>query len=164
LAMNLNRMMKQLPAEYDFVPDTWILPEDTLAFVKNRRIANGLSGQGIFLTRKAADIPKEGRYVAQRYLNKPLLIDGLNPLRLFVADEGLARFCTEEYQGVSNKNVDKQFMHLTNYAINKLNEDFEDGGNDGDAGSKRSITVYHPEPLFFRLSKPLSSSSGAPFF
>ena len=25
LAMNLNRMRKQLPAEYDFVPDTWCL-------------------------------------------------------------------------------------------------------------------------------------------
>ena len=64
---------------------------------------------------------------------------------------------TQEYEGITAKNRNQQFMHLTNYAINKHNEDFEapsgagivegedgavqfGGGSDGDSGSKRSIS------------------------
>ncbi len=70
-------------------------------------------------------------------MSKPLLIDGLkfdlriyvliagiDPLRIFVFDEGLARFCTEKYETPKSDNLDNKFMHLTNYAINKLSPDF----------------------------------------
>lgn len=75
--------------------------------------------------------------VVQRYLAKPYLIDdfkfdlrvyvlmfGVDPLRIFVYQEGLARFATEAYTGPSKSNLDKLYMHLTNYAINKTNKDF----------------------------------------
>jgi hypothetical protein len=36
--------------------------------------------------------------------------------------------------------MDNLFMHLTNYAINKFAEDYEDGdGSEGEAGHKRSL-------------------------
>ena len=70
-------------------------------------------------------------------MHKPLLIDdlkfdlriyvlvaGIDPLRIFVYEEGLARFCTEKYQPPKSDNLDNQFMHLTNYAINKLSPNF----------------------------------------
>ena len=70
-------------------------------------------------------------------MHKPYLIDGLkfdlrvyalvygvDPLRVFVFQEGLARFATEEYVGPNNANLDNLFMHLTNYAINKNSENF----------------------------------------
>ena len=54
---------------------------------------------------------KYDRCVVQRYMHKPYLIDGLkfdmriyvlvagiDPLRIFVYEEGLARFATEEYR------------------------------------------------------------------
>ena len=75
--------------------------------------------------------------VAQRYIHKPYLIDGLkfdlriyvllygvDPLRVFVYQEGLARFATEEYVGPQKSNLDNLFMHLTNYAINKNSDNF----------------------------------------
>jgi tubulin polyglutamylase TTLL6/13 len=45
------------------------------------------------------------------------LIYGVDPLRVFVFREGLARFATEEYVGPQKSNLDNLFMHLTNYAI-----------------------------------------------
>jgi len=80
---------------------------------------------------------KYDRCVVQRYMHKPYLIDGLkfdmriyvlvagiDPLRIFVYEEGLARFATEEYRPPRSENLDNKFMHLTNYAINKESPNF----------------------------------------
>jgi len=88
-------------------------------------------------------------------MHKPYLIDGLkfdmriyvliygvDPLRIFVFREGLARFATEEYVAPGKKNIDNLHMHLTNYAINKNAENFNANkdANEDDQGHKRSIT------------------------
>lgn len=59
-------------------------------------------------------------------------------------DEGLVRFATEKYQAPNqnHKTELNQFVHLTNYSINKQNigrfkENLDDG--DGKNGSKWSI-------------------------
>lgn len=75
--------------------------------------------------------------LVQRYLDKPLLLDGLkfdlriyivviglDPIQAFVCDEGLARFCTVPYEAPTKSNFKKAFMHLTNYSINKTSEDY----------------------------------------
>jgi len=118
----------------------------------------GLSqGRGIFLTRNLDRIMKaceqEG-CVVQRYLHKPYLIDGLkfdlriyallygvNPLRVYLHEQGLARFSTEEYQPPNNYNLDNLYMHLTNYAINKFNSRFQQNEDEeeDDQGHKRSL-------------------------
>lgn len=51
-------------------------------------------------------------------------LTSVNPLRLYVYDEGLVRFASEKYDTTDLKNV---FSHLTNYSINKKNVD----GNKG---------------------------------
>jgi len=44
-------------------------------------------------------------------------------LQAFIYNDGLARFATDEYS--KNQNDDNLFMHLTNYAINKESEAFQ---------------------------------------
>ena len=75
--------------------------------------------------------------MVQRYLHKPFLIEGLkfdmriyvliagvDPLRIFVFEDGLARFATEPYVPPRTENLENKFMHLTNYAINKNSPKF----------------------------------------
>lgn len=37
--------------------------------------------------------------------------------------EGLARFATQKYTN-NAKSVDKQYIHLTNYSVNKKNDEY----------------------------------------
>ena len=71
-----------------------------------------------------------------------VLLYGVDPLRVFIYQEGLARFATEEYVGPTNNNLDNLYMHLTNYAINKNSENFvfNEDYNDDSTGHKRSLT------------------------
>ena len=91
------------------------------------------------------------------YISNPLTIDRLkfdlriyvaitsiNPLRIYMHEEGLVRFATEHYEPPNSecKTVLSQFVHLTNYSINTQNlgrfkENLDDG--DGKNGSKWSI-------------------------
>lgn len=69
------------------------------------------------------------------------LIFGVDPLRVFVYQEGLARFATEEYVGPQKGNLENLFMHLTNYAIQKKSDAFvHNEDEDDDSGHKRSLT------------------------
>ena len=71
----------------------------------------------------------------QRYITNPLLINGhkfdlrtyvlitsYEPLKIYIFQEGLARFASEVYTTRIDKN--NKYMHLTNYSINKKNENF----------------------------------------
>ena len=71
-----------------------------------------------------------------------VLLYGCNPLRVYIHDEGLARFCTEPYKKPTARNMDNLFMHLTNYAINKLSSAYqagEESSGDEESGHKRSL-------------------------
>ena len=120
-------------------------------------------GKGIFLTNDLNDLkglPKEeGDHVIQEYMREPHLIDELKydirlyvlvlscePLKIFMFREGLVRFATKKYTPIENnsakKELDNLLMHLTNYAVNKDEEDFivPKGVNDDNA-HKRSLKM-----------------------
>lgn len=181
LAKTLRRMTRVFSAEYDFFPNTWILPDDWADFVHQFPASSGgggaalpgprvskhtfivkpaasCQGRGIFLTRNLADIEPRSAQIAQRYIARPFLVDGLkfdlriyvlitsvDPLRVWLYDEGLARFATTPYNVPSGRNMEQMQMHLTNYAINKDSPNFvfNAGGVDaGDSGSKRTISWF----------------------
>ena len=69
-----------------------------------------------------------------------VLIYGVNPLRIYLHKYAFARFCTEPYVKPNNGNIDNLYMHLTNVAINKDAEGYEEGDDeDGESGHKRSL-------------------------
>lgn len=74
-----------------------------------------------------------------------VLVFGVNPLRLYVYEEGLARFATVAYELPNNRNMNNMFMHLTNYAINKNADNFKQNENlDGGGKShKRSLSQIY---------------------
>uniref|UniRef100_A0A8D0EKY3 Tubulin polyglutamylase TTLL6 n=1 Tax=Strix occidentalis caurina TaxID=311401 RepID=A0A8D0EKY3_STROC len=110
---------------------------------------SGCQGRGIFITHNPEEIKHGERMICQQYISKPFLIDGFkfdmriyvlvtscDPLRIFVYKEGLARFATMRYIDPSSRNLGDICMHLTNYAINKHNENFV---QDDTMGSKSCI-------------------------
>lgn len=127
LARNLNRMQRVMPAEYNFFPQTWLLPAEYGEFkkqfpdnMKRRKTTRetfiakpeaSCQGRGIFLTKSLDDFNPTEHYVVQKYLNRPLLIDGLkfdlriyillcgvDPLRVYFYNEGLCRLATTPYK------------------------------------------------------------------
>ena len=72
-----------------------------------------------------------------------VLVLSVDPLRIYLFKEGLARFSTDPYQVPAKKNLGNLFMHLTNYAINAKNKgvfQFNQDHQIDDQGHKRSFT------------------------
>lgn len=148
LARNLIKMAKKFPKEYKFFPRTYLLPAEYGEFKTSFANKNlnqrpvyivkpeaSCQGKGIFLVNDSDGVKEQDHYVVQQYIKKPLLIDGLkfdcrlyvlvlsvDPLRIYLYKEGLARFSTEKYQQPTKKNLANLFMHLTNYSINSKNK------------------------------------------
>ena len=165
LGKNLMNMRKVFSYDYKFFPKTWMLPQDynelraydekkknTIYIVKPEA---SCQGRGIYLAKKLEDFKPKERFVVQKYIVNPFLIDnlkfdlriyvlvyGCNPLRIFLYKEGLARFCTEMYEKPSIDNLKNRYMHLTNYAINKKSENFifNEDAKENKVGHKRSLS------------------------
>uniref|UniRef100_A0A8C7NNA6 Tubulin tyrosine ligase-like family, member 7 n=1 Tax=Oncorhynchus mykiss TaxID=8022 RepID=A0A8C7NNA6_ONCMY len=160
-------MIKSQPQEYSFIPKTWIFPAEYTQFqnyVKELRRkrkqktfivkpANGAMGHGISLIRNCEKLPAQAQdhFIVQEYLDKPFLMEGYkfdlriyilvtscDPLRIFLYNDGLVRMGTEKYHTPNEANLSQLYMHLTNYSVNKHNENFE-RDETADKGSKRSI-------------------------
>ena len=72
-----------------------------------------------------------------------MLITSIQPYICYINKEGLARFCTEDYEVPNSKNINNPFIHLTNYSLNKESPKFLHWtGNflEINPGSKRTIT------------------------
>lgn len=167
-----NVVMQQLKhgkEEFDIIPDTYMLPEEFADFyehyyrLKEKGEANvwivkpnALSrGRGIYLIREPNEISVDDFCIVSRYVHNPLLINSfkfdirlyvvvtsVDPLRIYVYNEGLARFCTEKFD-LNAK--DNKFSHLTNYSINKKNEKFvaNKEATEDDRGQKWSVTALN---------------------
>mmetsp|Transcript_41192 Transcript_41192/g.131825 ORF Transcript_41192/g.131825 Transcript_41192/m.131825 type:complete len:290 (+) Transcript_41192:167-1036(+) len=136
-----------LPSDYSlFVEEfrryshsTWIM-----------KPAGKAQGKGIFLVNKLAQVRRWAQqqwpgamkgveaYVVSRYIDNPLLVGGrkfdlriyvsvlsYRPLKAYVSRLGFARFCNVKYTN-EVRELDNEFVHLTNVAIQKHGEDYND--------------------------------------
>lgn len=162
-------------AQLDFLPVTYTIPKEAaqlqiqMAGNPNQywivKPSASSQGKGIFITNSFAEIQQNrdclGNSVVSHYISNPLLIDQLkfdlrvyvaltsvNPLKVYVYDEGLVRFATTKYRppeqsepGENLNNREGKFCHLTNYSLNKLNKKgFKHGSADDEiSGSKWSL-------------------------
>ena len=71
-----------------------------------------------------------------------VLVTSYDPLKIYMFNDGLARFATYEYN-TNAKDIKKRFIHLTNFAVNKHSKKFVKNSKaeqDGQ-GSKWSLTA-----------------------
>ena len=147
----LNEMSKYYPTQFNVYPKTFNLPQEFLEFQRTHmtitsrtqqpptwvvKPRNSCCGNGITIVQslhEASNIDEQA--VIQQYV-KPFLINGrkfdfrlylliasMDPLRIFIYKEGIARFCSEPFQMPTRANKADKFMHLTNTAINVENGD-----------------------------------------
>ena len=72
-----------------------------------------------------------------------VLVLSSDPLKIFLFKEGLVRFATQEYVpiGSEGSSLKNQFVHLTNYSLNKENDSFREPKHlNDDTGHKRTLT------------------------
>ena len=146
LSSLLNRMQQLFPDEYQFYPKSWSYPEelDELGLYieqKNKhgesptfifKPSHGSLGVDIFLFNDLNSVDYPEPAVIQEYISNPLLLDSLkfdlrlyvlvasfDPMEVYISKSGLVRFCTTPYEAPTNDNLKDDYMHLTNYAINK---------------------------------------------
>ncbi|KAG7210946.1 hypothetical protein KM043_016320 [Ampulex compressa] len=140
---NLSRMMMIYGGtKFEFVPRTYVLPQDLWCFRRVWEKSGGKEkwiikppasarGSGIKVVHRWSQIPKKRAVVVQQYLSRPRLISGakfdlrlyvlvtsFNPLKVYIYPDGLVRFASVKYNDDINYLSDR-FMHLTNYSINK---------------------------------------------
>jgi len=119
----------------------------------------GCQGRGIFLTSDLKTIfenTSDELIAVQQYIPDPLLIEGykfdlriyctvtscMPVIRAFQHKQGIARFCTQKYSRPNKDNMGDQFMHLTNYAVNKKNGGEKEEGNVGTKWSLEKLKEY----------------------
>lgn len=163
LSRTLMAMKRIHGREFDFHPETFVMPQDKDAFHRTVKPEMGQSsrkqkkslwiakpcasscGRGISVvtTSQAWAMAEKKKVLVQRYLSNPYLINnkkfdlriyvlvsGVDPLRVYIHNEGLTRISTSDY---SLNNIANRFAHLTNYSVNKKADVFKAAAySDGD--------------------------------
>ncbi|XP_073827371.1 tubulin tyrosine ligase-like 4B isoform X2 [Musca autumnalis] len=147
---SINDKMKKFgKKEFGFMQKSYVMPEELELLRKAwpRNVARrtkwivkppaSARGTGISIVNKWSQFPKDQPLVVQKYIERPLLINdnkfdmriyvvltSINPLRLYMYKDGLARFASVKYSSELNS-LDDVCMHLTNYSINKFSDSYD---------------------------------------
>ncbi len=152
----MQRIRAKFGKDLDVTPTTYIFPTDYNQFLLDREAEDpdvlyilkpvaSSCGRGIKVINKRTKLPNKDGYLASKYVANPHLINGFkydlrvyvlvtsfDPLRIYVYNDGLVRFATEQYSTDQN-DLKKRFIHLTNFSVNKKSENFKDNKGNGEA-------------------------------
>lgn len=153
--------------DYTFMPKTFVLPEEFEVFKEEyakekeneknelwliKPVASS-RGRGIRLMTNIDNIPRKS--LVAKYISNPhlingrkydlrlyVLITGFSPMKIYLYEEGLVRFASEEYN-LRDESIHNKYIHLTNYSINKCSTHFDSNVNTNDEcqGSKWSLSA-----------------------
>lgn len=137
-----DRVMKafaQRTGQYpSFYPQSYSLPNEFEELKEHfadsplwiSKPGGGSRGNGITVIDTLPSNPRNQRII-QKYIDNPLLINGLkfdlrfyvavlslDPLRIYVHENGLVRLATEQYND-NFDDISNRYAHLTNFSINK---------------------------------------------
>ena len=115
-------MKKKYPNEYNFMQETYILPKDKEIVDEKLKEYNIFDRENIYIIKPVASsrgrgvriltdittLPQKG--MVQKYIYNPhiinkkkydiriyVLVTGFNPLKIYLYDNGIIRFCSEDY-------------------------------------------------------------------
>lgn len=155
-----------LPMDYDELNSYWSKSKSKLFIMKPPASSRG---NGIKVINNINQIPsnaywsnnqafqsKKSTMIVQRYISNPCLLENgqkfdlriyvlltsIDPLRVYIYREGLVRFASSKYN-IQEDGIIDQFMHLTNYFINKNSHGYKIN-NDCDSlnGSKWTLSRF----------------------
>ena len=160
-------MKEKFPDEYNYIADTYFYPEEKdkiETLLKDYKVSaddlwlikpkSGSLGHGIKIFLTLNDIPPQ--FLLTRYINPPhlinnkkydfriyILVTGLAPFRMYIYQEGLVRFASEEYS-TDIKDLKENYRHLTNISLNKKNKKSFVVANEVDTeeGNRWSFQAY----------------------
>jgi len=139
-----------LPKDYEEFERYWRSSPNKLFIIKPPASARG---NGIKVINDISQIPKsalqssndsgsngnkKSSMIVQQYISNPCLLENgykfdlrvyvllasVDPLRVYVYEEGLVRFASSKYTSQEDGIID-QYMHLTNYFVNKTNHKYK---------------------------------------
>ncbi|XP_065216556.1 tubulin monoglutamylase TTLL4-like isoform X2 [Planococcus citri] len=174
-------MLKHGKSKFDLMPTTYILPQDKkrlrMAWKKNTskeepwivKPPASARGTGIKVVHKWNQIPDNTPVIVQKYISNPFLINdtkfdlrlyvlvtSMNPLRIYLYDDGLVRFASVKYSTELNTLGDR-YMHLTNYSINKLSSKYKQNEDasacQGHKWTLKTLWSYMERELNVNVSK-----------
>ncbi|XP_069771943.1 tubulin polyglutamylase TTLL5 isoform X2 [Narcine bancroftii] len=165
LYKNIQRMQQTHGFKhFNIIPQAFILPSEYQelwnAHSKDKgpwivKPVASSRGRGVYLVSSPSQITTDESILVSRYIRSPLLIDDFkfdirlyvlvtsyDPLVVYLYEEGLTRFATVKYDR-GTRNIKNQFMHLTNYSINKKSRDYVscDDPEVEDYGNKWSMSA-----------------------
>jgi tubulin polyglutamylase TTLL6/13 len=73
-------------------------------------------------------------------------VTSVDPLRVYIHNENMVRFCTEKYAAPQKSTLERVFCHLTHYSVNKNSPKFVENTEDNETSAhKRGTSTVFAE-------------------